>query len=62
MNFYIPKTKKDIISWIEKYYADHGMTKPKLNTKPKNQLYVIFYELRREHDDKPRIFTSVFQQ
>ena len=41
-NFYIPKTKKELILWLGTYYPA-----ARLATMPKAQLYAIFFKLRR---------------
>lgn len=46
--FYIPKTKKDLISWIIKTSGNNN----KLIKMDKKQLYAIFYSIRSRCDKK----------
>ena len=50
-DFYVPSTKKDLITWIKSRYSDIGQCIAGLEGKPTKRLYAIFYSLREEFDN-----------
>ena len=61
-DFYVPKTKRELVDWIKRGYLDRGQCVAGLERKPVKQLYAIFYQLRREFDDRLRNSTKEVQQ
>ena len=45
--YYIPPTKRELLIFIKQRYFNMGQCVAGLDTKPKKQLYAIYYELIR---------------
>jgi len=53
-DFWVPKTKTALVTWIQDYYLARGMIFQITNWNglKKNQLYRIFYKLRRAGNER----------
>ena len=49
--FYVPRTKQELVKWIKDRYIAIGQCVSGLERKPIKQLYAIFYSLRKEFDN-----------
>lgn len=46
-DFYVPNTKKELVEWLHFHYKG-SVSKAFFQSKPKEQLYAIYYQVRRK--------------
>jgi hypothetical protein len=49
-DYYVPKTKKDLVTLIRRQYWCNGQTVSGLERKPIKQLYAIYHSIRQRAD------------
>ena len=48
MNFWVPRTKRELVDWLSKRYQTR---KGKFSCKTKNNLYAIYFSIRKSDTD-----------
>ena len=47
MDYYVPRTKRELVIWIQKQYWNAGQTCSGIEKFPKKRLFAIYYDLIR---------------
>lgn len=45
LDYWVPQTTRDLKKWINSYYSNRGMPKPRLAGMKKKRLCAIYYKL-----------------